>query len=196
MQLLLTRLFPKVDQLESIEKLSPWLCRGLHNLYIDSYRLAVRQSTLFDFESDGESVGSDQVTPVEHVSSKELIASIDAAAIALFEKIRESAVDERFGLLAQKQIAKLRSRESKSWFGYASAGYGYDSNITAQPSSNVSGEASTFAKTLALFGWKLSGSDTDGIHSLARQAWADRFLILARIYKLVSNGLQVYTPVK
>ena len=78
-QLLLIRLFPKLGQLESIEKLSPWLCRGLHNLYIDSYRSAMRQSALFDFESDGDSVISDQVTPFEHVSGNELMASIDAA---------------------------------------------------------------------------------------------------------------------
>jgi RNA polymerase sigma-70 factor (ECF subfamily) len=78
-QILLTRLFPKVDQLESIERLSPWLCRGLYNLYVDSYRSAVRQSTLFDLESDGEAVICDQVTPFEHVSGNELITSIDAA---------------------------------------------------------------------------------------------------------------------
>lgn len=78
-QILLTRLFPKLDQLESIEKLSPWLCRALHNLYIDSYRSAVRQSTLFDFDSDGDSVISEQATPFEHLSGAELMASIDAA---------------------------------------------------------------------------------------------------------------------
>jgi RNA polymerase sigma-70 factor (ECF subfamily) len=78
-QLLLIRLFPKLQQLESIEKLSPWLCRGLHNLYIDSYRSVMRQSTLFDFESDGDNVVSDQVTPFEHVSGKELMTRIDAA---------------------------------------------------------------------------------------------------------------------
>ena len=91
----------------------------------------------------------------------------DRAAIAQFEKSRAATADERFGLLAQKQIARLRSRESKPWFGYASAGYGYDSNITAQPSSSVSDESSAFLETLGLIGWKISGSETQGIHSLA-----------------------------
>ena len=78
-QILLVRLFPKIDQLESIEKLSPWLCRGLYNLYVDSYRSAMRQSTLFDLESDGETVICDQVTPFEHVSANESMTRIDAA---------------------------------------------------------------------------------------------------------------------
>ncbi len=82
-QILLTRLFLKLDQLESIEKLSPWLCRGLYNLYVDSYRSAARQSTLFDLESDGETVICDQVTPFEHVSGNELMTRIDAALIQL-----------------------------------------------------------------------------------------------------------------
>ncbi len=99
----------------------------------------------------------------------------DRAAIAMFEKSRVATVDERFGMLAQKQIARLRNRESKPWFGYASAGYGYDSNITAQPSSSVSGESSTFLETLGLFGWKLSGSETNGIHSLATYYSRDYF---------------------
>lgn len=78
-QILLVRLFAKLDQLESIEKLSPWLCRGLYNLYIDSYRASLRQSTLFDLDNDGEAVVSDQVTPFEHVSAKQLMTSIDDA---------------------------------------------------------------------------------------------------------------------
>jgi RNA polymerase sigma-70 factor (ECF subfamily) len=39
----------------------------------------MRQSTLFDLESDGDTVVSDQVTPFEHVSGKELMAQIDTA---------------------------------------------------------------------------------------------------------------------
>lgn len=78
-QILLVRLFAKLEQLESIEKLSPWLCRGLYNLYIDSYRAAMRQSTLFDLDSDGEAVASDQVTPFEHVSANQVMTSIDDA---------------------------------------------------------------------------------------------------------------------
>lgn len=78
-QIQLTRLFPKVEQLESIEKPLPWLCRGLYNLYVDSYRSATRQATLFDLETDGDTVVSDQVTPFEHVSANELMTSIDVA---------------------------------------------------------------------------------------------------------------------
>ncbi len=140
--------------------------RLIYNLGSVYYKLAQFENSrrYFEILVDDESLGAQayyNLGLIEHRIGN------NKAAIALFEKSRASSADERFGLLAQKQIAKLRSRELKPWFGYASAGYGYDSNITAQPSSNVSGESSTFVETLGLFGWKLSGSDTDGIHSLA-----------------------------
>jgi len=138
----------------------------IYNLGSTYYKLEQFENSRLYFEIlvDDKSLGAQayyNLGLIEHRSGN------DRAAIALFEKSRASTTDERFGLLAQKQIARLRSREVKPWFGYASAGYGYDSNITAQPSSDVSGEASTFLETLGLIGWKISGSETQGIHSLA-----------------------------
>ena len=78
-QILLTRLFPKIDQLESIENLSPWLCRSLYNLYIDHYRSAVRDATLFDQETDGEQIAGEQISPMDHVSGQELKDQIEVA---------------------------------------------------------------------------------------------------------------------
>lgn len=146
----------------------------IYNLGSVHYRLAQFENSrrYFEILVDDKNLGAQAYYNLGLIEHK---LGDDRAAIALFEKSRVVAVDERFGLLAQKQIDKLRSRASKPWFGYAFAGYGYDSNITVQPSSSASGESSTFFETLGLFGWKLSGSETDGIHSLASYYSRDYF---------------------
>jgi hypothetical protein len=90
-----------------------------------------------------------------------------AAAIESFEASRDASDDERLRALAKKQIDSLQKSEPKAWFGYGLAGYGYDSNITAQPTSSASGESASYLETLGLIGWRLSGSDAEGIHSTA-----------------------------
>lgn len=142
---------------------TPQLIYNLGSVY---YKLARYENSrrYFEILVDDKNLGAQayyNLGLIEHRSGN------DQAAIALFEKSRASSADERFGLLAQKQIDKLHSRHVKPWFGYASAGLGYDSNITAQPSSSVSDESSAFVETLGLIGWKISGSDSEGFHSLA-----------------------------
>ncbi|MBT8119766.1 MAG: RNA polymerase sigma factor [Gammaproteobacteria bacterium] len=64
-QQLLTRLFHKLEELERIESLRPWLMRSLYNLYVDSYR---KQQSMLRVISPGEmpdNVVSAEATPHE-----------------------------------------------------------------------------------------------------------------------------------
>ena len=73
MQSFLTRLYPKIDQLESIDKPGPWLRRSLHNLYIDEYRRQVRENTIFCHEEPiDESADDDTDMTFAQVSNVEL----------------------------------------------------------------------------------------------------------------------------
>ena len=78
-QLFLTRLFPKIDQLEALEKPAPWLCRGLYNLYVDGYRKSVRESVIFSKDEFSEQTAVHEDTPYEQASKSELLTKIDAA---------------------------------------------------------------------------------------------------------------------
>jgi RNA polymerase sigma-70 factor (ECF subfamily) len=78
-QLLLTRLYPKVHQLETIENLSPWLCRSLHNLYVDNYRKLVRKLDVISPEEFDENIAVHEQTPFDHASNNELSVNINAA---------------------------------------------------------------------------------------------------------------------
>ena len=64
-QLLLTRLFPKIDQLQTIENLKPWLARSLYNLYIDTYRKAQREAALFINDAATDQAPGTDFTPYE-----------------------------------------------------------------------------------------------------------------------------------
>ena len=64
-QLLLTRLYPRLEQLERIESLKPWLLRALYNLYIDSYRARQRQQAVISSGEVPETSPSDGKTPEE-----------------------------------------------------------------------------------------------------------------------------------
>ena len=82
-QELLTRLFGKIDHLENLDNLSPWLNRSLYNLYIDHYRSAVRDTSLFDHEIDGDQCVSAQISPLQSASNKDLRKKINAAILEL-----------------------------------------------------------------------------------------------------------------
>ena len=66
-QLLLTRLFPRLDTLEQVETLSPWLMRSLYNLYVDTYRKQQRKLAVFSPEEIHENVVSNDKTPYENI---------------------------------------------------------------------------------------------------------------------------------
>ncbi len=68
---LLLKLFPRLDEMRDIEKLSPWLSRILYRMYVDRYRSQQRSPLqLIDdeasFYSDKE---SEQPQPSEQLSS-------------------------------------------------------------------------------------------------------------------------------
>ena len=64
-QLLLTRLFHKLDELERVESLRPWLMRSLYNLYVDSYRKQQRMLTIISPDEMPDNVISEESTPYE-----------------------------------------------------------------------------------------------------------------------------------
>ena len=87
-----------------------------------------------------------------------------AGAVDWFEKCVEVSDDANLRELANKQIAKLGGQQPKPWFGYVSAVYGYDSNITLLPSSAGSDESGDFVQVLALGEYNLSESTSEGYH--------------------------------
>jgi RNA polymerase sigma factor (sigma-70 family) len=78
-QLFLTRIFPKIDLLETIEKLTPWLCRSLYNLYVDGYRQIARESLIISKDDFNEEIAGHEQTPFEHTSNNELSTTINTA---------------------------------------------------------------------------------------------------------------------
>jgi len=66
-QLLLTRLFPKLEELERVESLRPWLTRSLYNLYVDTYRKQQRTLAIISPEEIPENILSKEKTPYENI---------------------------------------------------------------------------------------------------------------------------------
>ncbi|HEY5738761.1 MAG TPA: RNA polymerase sigma factor [Gammaproteobacteria bacterium] len=78
-QVFLTRLFPKLERIEKIDKLLPWLCRGLYNLYVDGYRRQQREITIFDTDEQLYEGSDDTDTTFIGASSAELSSQIESA---------------------------------------------------------------------------------------------------------------------
>jgi len=70
-QQLLTKLYPKINQLESIEKLRPWLSRALYNLYIDTYRKNQTEAGIFTSDNVSEETATTDITPDVHIDNEE-----------------------------------------------------------------------------------------------------------------------------
>ncbi len=66
-QMLLTRLYSKVEELEQVDSLRPWLSRSLYNLYVDSYRKQQRTMAIISPEEMPENVISQDKTPYEKI---------------------------------------------------------------------------------------------------------------------------------
>ena len=66
-QLLLTRLFSRLDKLEQVESLSPWLMRSIYNLYVDTYRKQQRKLAVISPDEMPENIVSNDKTPYENV---------------------------------------------------------------------------------------------------------------------------------
>ncbi len=78
-QSFLTRLYPKLEKIEMIEKLSPWLCRGLYNLYVDGYRRQQRENSIFDANEMIDEASDDTDTTFVGASNVELSSRIESA---------------------------------------------------------------------------------------------------------------------
>ena len=87
-QLLLTRLFPKLEELEQIDSLRPWLTRSLYNLYVDSYRKQQRTLAIISPEEIPENVISNDKNPYENMELSHNQQVIAAAMQQLNEEQR------------------------------------------------------------------------------------------------------------
>lgn len=87
-QLLLTRLFPKLDELEKVESLRPWLMRSLYNLYVDSYRKQQRALAIISPEEMPENIISNDKTPYEKMELTHNQQIVTAAMQQLNEEQR------------------------------------------------------------------------------------------------------------
>jgi len=87
-QLLLTRLFLKLEELEKVESLRPWLMRSLYNLYVDSYRKQQRTLAIISPEEMPVNVISTEKTPYENIELSHDQQVITAAMQQLNEEQR------------------------------------------------------------------------------------------------------------
>lgn len=87
-QLLLTRLFPKIGELEQVESLRPWLMRSLYNLYVDSYRKQQRTLAIISPEEMPENIISNDKTPYEKIELTHNQQIVTAAMQQLNEEQR------------------------------------------------------------------------------------------------------------
>ncbi|HHJ35866.1 MAG TPA: RNA polymerase sigma factor [Gammaproteobacteria bacterium] len=87
-QLLLTRLFSKLDKLEQVESLSPWLVRSIYNLYVDTYRKQQRTLAVISPDLMPENVVSNDRTPYEDMELSQNQAIIVKAMQQLNEQQR------------------------------------------------------------------------------------------------------------
>ena len=78
-QSFLVRLYPKFEKIEKIEKLAPWLCRGLYNLYVDGYRRQQRENAIFEADVMIDEASDDTDTTFVEVNNLELNSRIESA---------------------------------------------------------------------------------------------------------------------
>ena len=121
-QLFLTRLYPKLEKIEQIEKLTPWLCRGLYNLYVDGYRRQQRENTLFDADDMIDEASDDTDTTFIRASNVELSSRIESALeqlnpdqrlLVLLHDSEGYTLDELSGIL-QVPLGTLISRLNRA----------------------------------------------------------------------------------
>lgn len=117
-QSFLTRLYQKTDQLEKVEKLRPWLCRGLYNLYVDEYRRQSRENILFCKEEFIDNFSDDTDTTFNEATNSELISRLEVALQGLNHDQRivvllhhsEGYTLEELSTILQVPLGTLKSR--------------------------------------------------------------------------------------
>ncbi len=87
---LLLKLYPRLQEMQAIDKLGPWLSRVLYRLFVDQYRR--HQRSPIDFTDDEQSVyeshESDEVDPVEVTHTQITNTVLNAALGRLKEEQR------------------------------------------------------------------------------------------------------------
>ncbi|MCW8956616.1 MAG: RNA polymerase sigma factor [Gammaproteobacteria bacterium] len=85
------KLFPKLDEMKAIEKLSPWLSRVLYRQFVDKYRQQQRQPlNLLDDDIEDE-----QLTELETVSGPEDVTNSGLTLELLSQAIAMLNEDQR-----------------------------------------------------------------------------------------------------
>jgi len=121
-QLLLTKLFPKIKQLQTIENLKPWLARSLYNLYIDIFRKAQREAALFCAAPMNAETATTDDTPYEladHAQKSQLISKAlqrlnpDQRCVVLLHDSEGYTLKE-LELILDTPIGTLKSRLNRA----------------------------------------------------------------------------------
>jgi len=121
-QQLLTKLYPKLDQLESIEKLRPWLSRALYNLFVDSFRKSQVEAAIFVTGDISDEIASSSMTPAAHTSNEQIKQQLysaiqqlnpDQRAVVMLHDAEGYTLSELEGIL-QTPIGTLKSRLSRA----------------------------------------------------------------------------------
>lgn len=121
-QLLLTKLYPKVDQLEKIERLRPWLSRALFNLYVDSFRKKQVEATIFTTDTEGDDTATSTLSPAAHTGNEEMKTLLSSAIQQLSHDHRvvillhdaEGYTLKELETILQTPIGTLKSRLNRA----------------------------------------------------------------------------------
>lgn len=121
-QQLLTKLYPKINQLEEIEKIRPWLSKALYNLYIDTFRKKQVESALFTDDSDSDENPTTDLSPHDIMSSEEMKKRLDGSIRCLSHDHRtvlmlhdaEGYTLTELEEILQTPIGTLKSRLSRA----------------------------------------------------------------------------------
>lgn len=121
-QQFLTRLFEKVDQMETLEKPIPWLKRGLYNLYVDNYRRQNREAAVFSSEEYQDNIAVAPETPQTLANNRDLAKKIENALKALNDDQRivvllhdsEGYTLEEISEIQQVPVGTLKSRINRA----------------------------------------------------------------------------------
>ena len=72
LQLLMTKLYLKLDELEQVDSLRPWLMRSLYNLYVDSYRKQQRTLAVISPDEIPDSIETGERNPYQEIELYDL----------------------------------------------------------------------------------------------------------------------------
>ena len=117
-QSFLARLHTKIDELDKIEKLTPWLCRGLYNLYIDGFRRQARENDLIHYDEFIDNSSDETDTTFIETTNFELASRLQAPLEGLNPDQRivvllhhsEGYTLEELSTMLQVPLGTLKSR--------------------------------------------------------------------------------------